>query len=191
MSEPLTPLLDIIENTLGNPSPAGGDDCIILHHGTSKQFADDIRGKGIDVNSFRDNTPPGSPLGNCDFGPGFYTTTDRASAESWAKRRYGDDSAVLSFKIPKDDIRNKPILVKGFRKHDKAWEDFVSDARQGKYSRKAHVGKSDKRLQDEFDVVEGLMYKNVLQPDVKMNSFGQQTAWISSGGVQFLQKYLV
>jgi hypothetical protein len=67
-------------------------------HGTRKKYADAILRGGIDPSC-------GSP--NTDFGSGFYTTTNRDQAETWANRKAahtGDLPVVLRLTIDRDAL---------------------------------------------------------------------------------------
>jgi hypothetical protein len=67
-------------------------------HGTRKKYADAILRGGIDPSC-------GSP--NTDFGSGFYTTTNRDQAETWANRKVahtGDLPVVLRLTIDRDAL---------------------------------------------------------------------------------------
>ncbi len=70
-----------------------------------------------------------------DFGPGFYTTTNREQAISFAKKvceRNQTTSAVVSvFKIDLDKLKQS-LKGKWFESPDEVWLDFVSDNRSGK-----------------------------------------------------------
>lgn len=83
-----------------------------------------------------------------DFGQGFYLTTLRSQAISWAKTiasRYRDAQAILSqyeFDRQKAMV-DCGVRYKIFPSYDEEWLDYVVDCRKG--------GK----LQHQFDVVEG------------------------------------
>ncbi len=70
-----------------------------------------------------------------DFGYGFYTTTNRAQAESFAKKvvvRRGGTPTVSVYE--KDDhIGSERLKIKHFKAPDEGWLDFVSAHRNGTY----------------------------------------------------------
>ncbi|MEV0134156.1 polymorphic toxin-type HINT domain-containing protein [Dactylosporangium sp. NPDC050688] len=65
-------------------------DIIDVYHGTSKNGAKSVRDNGVD-------TQYADP--DKDFGQGFYTTTDRAQAESWARSKFGGNGEVMHFRV--------------------------------------------------------------------------------------------
>lgn len=70
-----------------------------------------------------------------DFGYGFYTTTNKAQAENFAKKivvRRGSTPIVNMYEI-NDNIGNKPLKIKHFNAPDEEWLDFVSTHRNGTY----------------------------------------------------------
>lgn len=67
-------------------------------HGTRKEHAEAILKNGID---------PARGAPNTDFGRGFYTTTNRAQAELWAKTKAaenGDVPVVLKLTVDRDTL---------------------------------------------------------------------------------------
>lgn len=69
-----------------------------LFHGTRKEFADAILRDGID---------PVQGEANTDFGVGFYTTTNRAQAEQWAKIKAAETNdvpVVLKLTVDRDAL---------------------------------------------------------------------------------------
>lgn len=70
-----------------------------------------------------------------DFGYGFYTTTNKAQAENFAKKivvRRGGTPIVNMYEID-DNIGIKPLKIKHFNAPDEEWLDFVSTHRNGTY----------------------------------------------------------
>lgn len=70
-----------------------------------------------------------------DFGYGFYTTTNKAQAENFAKKiivRRGGTPIVNVYEID-DNIGNKLLKIKHFNAPDEEWLDFVSTHRNGTY----------------------------------------------------------
>lgn len=70
-----------------------------------------------------------------DFGYGFYTTTNMAQAENFAKKiivRRGGTPIVNVYEID-DNIGNKLLKIKHFNAPDEEWLDFVSTHRNGTY----------------------------------------------------------
>ena len=71
-----------------------------------------------------------------DFGFGFYTTTNKVQAVSFAdkvtKRRRSGEKAVSIYEID-EEIAFAECSVLRFDSPDEAWLDFVSDNRSGNY----------------------------------------------------------
>lgn len=71
-----------------------------------------------------------------DFGYGFYTTTNKSQAESFAKKvvvRRGGTPTVNIYEID-DNIGEELLKIKRFNAPDEEWLDFVSAHRNGTYS---------------------------------------------------------
>ena len=77
---------------------------LVLYHGTIDLFVAPIL-SGINISM-------GSP--NTDFGQGFYTTTVKRQAHTWAWERSlltpGSIAAVLRFEVDRDALSNLDIL---------------------------------------------------------------------------------
>ena len=70
-----------------------------------------------------------------DFGYGFYTTTNKAQAENFARKvvlRRGGAPIVNVYKID-DNIGSKLLEIKRFVAPDEEWLDFVCAHRNGTY----------------------------------------------------------
>ena len=70
-----------------------------------------------------------------DFGHGFYTTTNKAQAENFAKKvvaRNGGIPTVNIYEID-DGIGSELLKIKRFNAPDEEWLDFVSAHRNGMY----------------------------------------------------------
>lgn len=70
-----------------------------------------------------------------DFGYGFYTTTNKSQAESFAKKvvvRRGGIPTVNIYEID-DNIGEELLKIKRFNALDEEWLDFVSAHRNGAY----------------------------------------------------------
>ncbi len=71
-----------------------------------------------------------------DFGNGFYTTTNRTQAESFAEKvaiRRGGNPTVNVYEFNKDFCKEE-LKIKQFYSPDEEWLDFVSLHRNGAYS---------------------------------------------------------
>ncbi|MBO6264061.1 MAG: DUF3990 domain-containing protein [Clostridia bacterium] len=69
------------------------------------------------------------------FGYGFYTTTNKAQAENFAKKvvvRRGGIPTVNMYEID-DNIGSELLKIKRFNAPDEEWLDFVSTHRNGTY----------------------------------------------------------
>lgn len=76
-----------------------------------------------------------------DFGQGFYTTTNKAQAENFAKKvvlRKGGIAIVNKYEINENLIDDKSISVKYFSLPNKSWLQFVSQNRSGDYKGKKY-----------------------------------------------------
>lgn len=76
-----------------------------------------------------------------DFGQGFYTTTNKAQAENFAKKvvlRKGGIAIVNKYEINENLIDDKSISVKYFSSPNKSWLQFVSQNRSGDYKGKKY-----------------------------------------------------
>jgi hypothetical protein len=92
---------------------------LILFHGTTHSAALNILNGGVDL-------AYGKPY--TDFGPGFYTTTSRAQAASWAwalsqSMLPPDPPAVLEFSLPREALAQLDALwfVRGEEDADDLW----------------------------------------------------------------------
>jgi hypothetical protein len=70
-----------------------------------------------------------------DFGPGFYTSSDRAQAERWAvsvsRRRKSGTALVHIYEC--DEAALGALRTKRFDAPSRGWLDFVADHRLGRY----------------------------------------------------------
>lgn len=71
-----------------------------------------------------------------DFGPGFYLTSDREQAISWAKTKSGrirGSKAILNvYKFDLDDFYSSPKYRKTvFSSYNLQWLDFIAQSRKG------------------------------------------------------------
>lgn len=70
-----------------------------------------------------------------DFGYGFYTTTNKEQAESFAQKvvvRRGGKPIVNEYEFD-ENAQNETVLIKRFLAPDEEWLDFVSAHRNGTY----------------------------------------------------------
>jgi hypothetical protein len=125
-----------------------------------------------------------------DFGPGFYTTTNRQQALDWAQRLGGDTGEVVVFKVPTSALSNENLSVLGFEGVTPQWENFVKAGRRGEFTVKPWIGQAYNKLQNWYDVVEGPMYLNPQTPKESARGGGQQSAWISERSARFLSQYV-
>lgn len=75
-----------------------------------------------------------------DFGPGFYTTTNKAQAENFAKKvkaRRGGKAFVNIYEVDNAKI-DENIVVKKFSLPNEEWLDFVAENRTGGYKGKQY-----------------------------------------------------
>ena len=128
-----------------------------LWHGCLRSAAQNIQANGIDLTRSRIAL---------DFGPGFYTTTSRNQAESWAWKQYlslmlatraATRPAVLRFRVPLDGLAQLESLmfVRGDPSHDAFWS-FVHHCRLGTTGApRRHLHPSRLPPSDDYDVVCG------------------------------------
>lgn len=72
-----------------------------------------------------------------DFGPGFYTTTNKEQAISFAGKvstRRGDGTCVSIFEAPDMEYLESKLRVLKFSGADGSWLDFVFENRSGSYA---------------------------------------------------------
>ena len=70
-----------------------------------------------------------------DFGPGFYTTTNKEQASNFAEKvvvRRGGKATVNFYEF--DDNSLASLKIKHFSAPDEEWLDYVSENRNGKYN---------------------------------------------------------
>ncbi|HEV3236706.1 MAG TPA: DUF3990 domain-containing protein [Gemmataceae bacterium] len=103
---------------------------MVLWHGCTQLDAQNIEANGIDLTRSRNGL---------DFGPGFYTTTDRGQADRWARRKHANLSradrgatrpSTLTFRVPVDQLAplESLMFVRGDAGHDAFWS-FVHHCR--------------------------------------------------------------
>jgi len=85
-----------------------------FYHGTSSSGAASIRANGIDLS-----------IGNAgaDFGQGFYLSQSRETAAAAAARLYGDDVAVLEYRVANSELSGLSGLT--FDSASESWADFT------------------------------------------------------------------
>jgi hypothetical protein len=167
-----------------------------LYHATSSAGAANIWKIGIDPSYTK---PP------VDFGVAFYTTIDQAQAWDWAVQRFGDDAAVLHFKVPKADL--EALNGYSFRGTSENWLDFVTrnrlqqpippryasyDLISGKMllNPKEYFASTD-HLADYRDGIMSSKVGDYLQGQGVIEAAGQQTAFYSKQAFEILRASLV
>ncbi len=74
---------------------------------------------------------------NLDFGSGFYTTSSKEQAISWAKRqtiRMKKGRGTLTvYEWDEESSRSKDLKILYFKSANKEWLDFVAENRKGTY----------------------------------------------------------
>ena len=94
-----------------------------FYHGTTKEFAANIRSNGIDLSKGR---------ANLDFGQGFYTSRSYEHAAERAAQmtdRFGGAPSVLEFRVPNSELNKLKTL--SFSEPDSAWAAFIKGNRTG------------------------------------------------------------
>lgn len=100
-----------------------------------------------------------------DFGYGFYTTTNKLQAESFAKRvavRRGGTPIVNVYEID-DNISDKRFKIKRFTSPNEDWLDFVSAHRNGTYD------------EEQFDLIIGAVANDDVYRTIQVYSTGLLT----------------
>jgi len=88
-----------------------------------------------------------------DFGPGFYTTSDKSQASRWAqikRRREASAHAMLSIYEAALDSDSVGVVIKRFDSPTEEWLDFVMANRMGR------------SIQHAFDIVMGPVANDTL-----------------------------
>ena len=140
---------------------------ITVYHGTSRNFAKNIRENGISLAYSRAKT---------DFGKGFYTTLDKAQATKWAARA-SDGGEVIAYRVRIRDLESLDAL--NFSDATHSWARFVRHNRLGG------------RMHG-HDIVSGPMLanpKSVVKRG-QLRGFRQQVSWHSDGAIELLQQGL-
>jgi RHS repeat-associated protein len=158
------------EHTSGRASTGFID----LYHATSTTNASLIRAGGIDLAQSRQNL---------DFGAGFYTTTDRGLAESWAVKREawtGMPQEILHYRIPLTELRS--LAGRTFDAPSAGWEVLVRSQRGGDPLHN-------------YAYVEGPMAKNIRgakwdDPTFDLGPFGHQLSIHTPEAVELFNRYL-
>ncbi len=100
-----------------------------------------------------------------DFGYGFYTTTNKPQAESFAKKvtvRRGGTPTVNVYEIDDAEI-NKHLKIKRFNAPDEEWLTFVSANRNGVY------------IGEEYDLIIGAVANDDVYRTLQVYSAGLLT----------------
>jgi hypothetical protein len=93
------------------------------YHGTTDNYAANIRAKGIDLSRGRPDL---------DFGQGFYTTQSRSHASARAEQMiklYGGDPEVLTYRVPNSQFTQLKGLE--FTEPNTIWKNFTLGNRSG------------------------------------------------------------
>lgn len=152
-------------------------DTLVLYHGTTVSDANLILATGVNIQA-------GNP--QADFGLGFYTTTLRRQAESWAKNRahvQGGRPAVLEYRLPRVGVAQLFSLsfVRGDYDADEFWS-FVHHCRQASVPTH-YPGKSGWF----YDMVSGPVTAFWKQRDAKPDS--DQFSFHTQGAAKLLNRH--
>lgn len=139
-----------------------------LYHGTSAEYAANIRSNGIDL---------GAGRSNLDFGRGFYTTRDPEQAATWAARHYGESGTVLHYSVPSSMFDSLSGRV--FEEADSDYLDMVYSMRSG-------------GPMHSYDYVEGPLLGNPgdFLAGKEPITFGNQVSFHTETAVNQLNRYL-
>ncbi|MGI5185572.1 polymorphic toxin-type HINT domain-containing protein [Dactylosporangium sp. CA-152071] len=142
-------------------------DIIDVYHGTSKNGAKSVRDNGVD-------TQYADP--DKDFGQGFYTTTSREQAETWARSRFGGNGEVMHFRV---DLRELAKL-NGKIFPDSGGPEFEAFARGQRTGSAPMHG---------YHWVEGPMVKNVgrFKRGARAELIGQQLSFHTAAAASLLK----
>lgn len=151
-----------------------------FYHGTNNKSADSILNNGIDINKGRNDA---------DFGLGFYMTEDFRQAQSWAKKLFGDDAAVVSFYADTSKLKEKI-----FTSSTDEWRNHVYSNRMRKQDLLADYDCISGPMLDGKSVgkiiymarIRGMSIDDFYDA-VGKNGFGQQTVFKSSRAIASLK----
>jgi hypothetical protein len=160
---------------------------ILLHHGTSLAYAQNIKLHGIQPGKFKSRT---------DFGPGFYTTSNLTQATQMALRhiklaavkKQTIQGAILSYRIKRDDLARLDTLsfVRPEDSHTDLW-NFIGHCRSGAAQHRAAAN----GLPAYYDIVIGPVAQNwLLHPYFCIPSF-DQVSFHTPRALALLQKPIV
>jgi RHS repeat-associated protein len=134
--------LGVVGSRLTGIIGEGADDFVILNHGTSNAGKKSIIENGIDL---------GFSSPRNDFGRGFYVSESLEVAQQRAIQMFGDDAAVVQFRVPRSELDKLEHLR--FDGPTREWQDFVRFQRQFEPDELFHGGKT-------YDAVSGPMWQN-------------------------------
>lgn len=100
-----------------------------------------------------------------NFGYGFYTTTNKAQAENFAKKvvvRRGGTPTVNVYEVD-DNIYSKLLKIKRFNAPNEEWLDFVCEHRNGTYDK------------EQYDLIIGAVANDDVYRTLKVCSTGLLT----------------
>ena len=128
------------------------DDFVSFYHGTSREYAEAIRERGIDLARGRFDA---------DFGRGFYMSSSREVAESAGRRLYGDAVDIVEYRVAHSEISRLSGLA--FDSTTAAWSDFARFHKSFGPEILMHGGQA-------FDFVSGPMVRRI-------TSSGEVLSW--------------
>ena len=140
-----------------------GEDSVDFYHGTNSISAGNIRKNGVNLSSSKKAL---------DFGPGFYTTTNKQQAIEWAARKA--EGEVVHFRLSGSALSNMNNL--SFNGATSSWGRFVRHFRK-------------KGKMHSYDTVSGPMLRNVqgfLRKGKDPRASGQQTSWHTQEAIDIL-----
>ncbi len=97
---------------------------MIVFHGTNSAYANTIVGPPSDVQL----------RGGGELGKGFYLGESIALANSWAKGRFNDDSAVIEFNINNSEyIKLNTKVIRGQKEVKQLWKSLCKNSERNSY----------------------------------------------------------
>ena len=129
-----------------------------------------------------------------DFGPGFYTTTNRAQAEDFShkvvRREGGGIPTVSVYEVDEKRIE-EDLVVQRFRSPNEEWLDFVSANRMGEYTGRMYDVVVGPVADDDVFVtvtlyLGGILTKSQAIEALKVKRLYDQYVWKTGAAIQLV-----
>lgn len=139
---------------------------------------------------------------NLDFGPGFYTTTNRLQAEDFShkvvRREGGGKPTVSVYEVDESAFRRDLVYLR-FESPGEEWLDFVAENRMGEYNGKAYDAVIGPVANDDVFVtitlyLSGVLTKQQTLEALKIKRLYDQYVWKTGAAIEaisFTESYEV